>query len=377
MNTKECTKCKNVLSLNLFTKCSKSPDGLQYECIECGKQRKREWREKNKDRHNAYMVKYREENRELCIERGKIYREKNLKKELLRSKNYKLNNPVIRQLGSYKTNAIKNDAYHEQHDPKIEAVLIEMKIRLQKCLGVKFILHKIITMIKGGYHHHQNIQVIPKSFEGIANKLIKHDNPILKYWGDTPEFLWDKALQIENVKLEMSGNKKCYSCDQISPIDSFCILHKKFKNRSSYCEACHNKKFSEYYKNNKEQLNIKKNNWDKNNWDKVLLRNSKRRALKKNATHPNHNQDIEKVYVNMRIRLEDCLGIKYNVDHILPLTKGGYHHHGNLQTIPESLNDSKRANLKFRHPSLVHWTELPAFLLDRVELRHLELLNQL
>jgi hypothetical protein len=377
MNTKECTKCKNVLSLNLFTKCSKSPDGLQYECIECGKQRKREWREKNKDHHNAYMVKYREENRELCIERGKIYREKNLEKELLRSKNYKLNNPVIRQLGSYKTNAIKNDAYHEQHDPKIEAVLIEMKIRLQKCLGVKFILHKIIPMNKGGYHHHQNIQVIPKALEAIANKLYKTDQPILKSWRDVPAFLHTRALGIEDVKMEMNNIKKCYSCCNVLPIESFYILNKKYKNRSSYCGKCSSENYKSYSLQYPEKRKQRQKNYCINNRNKVNLYSSKRRALKKNATHPDHDQNIEKTYVDMRIRLEDCLGIKYNVDHILPLTKGGYHHHRNLQTIPESLNDSKRANLKFRHQSLVHWTELPAFLLDRVELRHLELLNQL
>ena len=365
-----CKRCGLELPRESFNKCKKITDGLQTNCIVCSRILNKEWRLKNKDHHDDYMKKYRENNRDICNERGKRYREQNLEKELLRSKNYKLNNPIIRQLNSNKRSANKVNSYHKDHDPKIEAVLIEMRLRLEKCLSIKFILHKIIPMTKGGYHHHQNIQVIPKSLEGVANKLSKHQNPILKSWKNIPSFLHDKALQIENVRLEMNDIKKCVRCCDCLPIENFYILNKKSKNRSSYCNRCATIDHKEHFKKYPEKRLNRQRKYSANNRNKVNLHSSKRRALKKNATHPDHDQNIEKTYVDMRIRLEDCLGIKYNVDHILPLTKGGYHHHGNLQTIPESLNDSKRANLKFRHPSLVHWTELPAFLLDRVELRH-------
>lgn len=366
MKTKKCKRCELELPKESFNRCKKITDGLQTNCISCSRILNKEWRLKNKDRHDAYMKKYRENNRDICNERGKKYREKNLEKELLRSKNYKLNNPVIRQLSSNKRSASKVNSYHKDHDPKIEAVLIEMRLRLQKCLGIKFLLHKIIPMTKGGYHHHQNIQVIPKSLEAIANKLCKTDQPILKSWRDVPTFLHTRALDIEEVKMEMNDTKKCYSCCSVLPIENFYILNKKYKNRSSYCDKCSSENYKNYSLQYPEKRKQRQKNYCINNRNKVNLHSSKRRALKKNATHPDHDQNIEKTYVDMRIRLENCLGIKYNVDHILPLTKGGYHHHGNLQTIPESINDSKRANLKFRHPSLVHWTELPGFLLDRV-----------
>ena len=77
----------------------------------------------------------------------------------------------------------------------------------------------------------------------------------------------------------------------------------------------------------------------------------------------------------MKKRLEQCLDIKYNIDHILPTARGGYHHHLNLQVIPADINFKKNDNLEFRHPSLVHWTELPVFLLDRVPPQYLHLLQ--
>lgn len=130
-----------------------------------------------------------------------------------------------------------------------------------------------------------------------------------------------------------------------------------------------------YETNNKEKMREKRKRYVSNNKDKISLKNSRRKALKKKSTHPDFNYNIYTVYYNMKNRLEQCLGIKYNIDHILPTAKGGYHHHLNLQVIPADINFKKNDNLEFRHPSLVHWTELPVFLLDRVQPQYLHLLQ--
>jgi len=103
---------------------------------------------------------------------------------------------------------------------------------------------------------------------------------------------------------------------------------------------------------------------------KIKRKNSKKstatqrrkKLKKKNAIHPDHNRKIEVVLDAMRERLQDCLGIPFELDHILPISKGGPHHHGNLQVIPKELNRLKSSCLDFVHPLLTHWTELPEFL---------------
>ena len=46
---KTCTKCKEELPLNSFTKHSKNKDGLQGSCRECNKKSSKEWNANNKD----------------------------------------------------------------------------------------------------------------------------------------------------------------------------------------------------------------------------------------------------------------------------------------------------------------------------------------
>jgi hypothetical protein len=126
---------------------------------------------------------------------------------------------------------------------------------------------------------------------------------------------------------------------------------------------------------NKEKVKEIRRSYTKNNPDRFSLKNSLKRAKIKNSIHPELDRNIYKVFYNMKNRLEQCLGIKYNIDHILPTARGGYHHHLNLQVIPADINFKKNDNLEFIHPSLVHWTELPAFLLDRVPPQYLHLLQ--
>lgn len=48
-----------------------------------------------------------------------------------------------------------------------------------------------------------------------------------------------------------------------------------------------------------------------------------------------------KRYYEWRVRVEKKLGIKFNVDHIVPLSVGGAHHPSNLQVVPAKWNQSK------------------------------------
>jgi hypothetical protein len=112
--------------------------------------------------------------------------------------------------------------------------------------------------------------------------------------------------------------------------------------------------------NNKEYVNSVSREWKKNNPDKVreMVQNrinrdreswlierrtarAKRRALIKERLHPEHNFELEKVLTQQCKRLFKRFGIKFEVDHIIPLDKGGWHHHLNLQVIPRTWNRKK------------------------------------
>lgn len=48
-----------------------------------------------------------------------------------------------------------------------------------------------------------------------------------------------------------------------------------------------------------------------------------------------------KQFYKWRVRVQKKLGIKFNVDHIVPLSVGGTHHPSNLQVVPAKWNQSK------------------------------------
>lgn len=132
-----------------------------------------------------------------------------------------------------------------------------------------------------------------------------------------------------------------------------------------------------YIKNNPEQIkkwkksyyikNIDKHitwrrNYYTNNKNKFLLNSKKRKALKLNQLHPNRNDLLIKTFYELSTRLTKCTGIIHHVDHIIPISCGGWHHESNLQVIPATLNLSKGDNIHFTHPLLKTYKDVPDFL---------------
>lgn len=209
--------------------------------------------------------------------------------------------------------------------------------------------------------------------------------------------------------------KKCTICGEIKGVNEFGKTNKTKHGITSRCRECiridsierrkdpdskrkaseYAKRYaveksdrikdytSRYYIENKSVINERNKKWasenheykkqinkeySQNNKDKINISTSRRRAKIKNALHIKHNTEIERVYQSLAIRVKDCIGVDFHVDHILPLDVGGFHHHGNLQVVPGRLNESKGNRLDFRNPLFIHWSELPDFLLENIKL---------
>jgi hypothetical protein len=93
-----------------------------------------------------------------------------------------------------------------------------------------------------------------------------------------------------------------------------------------------------------------KREYQKQNMPKIMAWISKRRAAKLDATDPTHDKKIERVLHSQRARLDKCIGIRWSVDHILPLIAGGKHHHCNLQLLPAYWNTRKKGRADYPLP---------------------------
>ncbi len=105
-----------------------------------------------------------------------------------------------------------------------------------------------------------------------------------------------------------------------------------------------------YYKKNSNRLKEKSKQYIKNNPSKVRLHSTARRIRLKNSSVPlNENQKkIIFCFYMQAERLERVFGIKFHVDHIIPIKLGGLHIPCNLQVMPAKLNQEKGSNNIFR-----------------------------
>jgi len=118
-----------------------------------------------------------------------------------------------------------------------------------------------------------------------------------------------------------------------------------------------------YYKNNPEKVKKVNKKWADANPDKCRVIRSRRETRKMNQYHPEHDINIEKRYDKLVRILRDRYNVDYHVDHIWPLSKGGPHHHDNLQVITQSINNQKKDRMTFIHKDSKNWTDLPHHIL--------------
>ena len=87
--------------------------------------------------------------------------------------------------------------------------------------------------------------------------------------------------------------------------------------------------------------------WIKKNPHKACEFAGRRRAREQNATLmiSRDQKNILGCFYEVRERVSNCLGIPHHVDHVIPLSRGGYHIHTNLQVIPATINVRKHAKL--------------------------------
>jgi len=124
---------------------------------------------------------------------------------------------------------------------------------------------------------------------------------------------------------------------------------KRIENPEKY-KLADAKQAKKWRTENKDQYNAYQRKWCRENRDRRGAIEAKRRALEKERLHPDHNRKIEVCLRRACRRLRDCLGFQWDLDHILPLTKDGWHHHCNLQMLPNGLNVKKRNNSDYPLP---------------------------
>jgi 5-methylcytosine-specific restriction endonuclease McrA len=101
-----------------------------------------------------------------------------------------------------------------------------------------------------------------------------------------------------------------------------------------------------YRESEEFRLKAKKrlSDWAADNKSRIAQRSSARRALKRSQLHPAHDFVAEAAMHDEARQLTLATGIEHHVDHIIPIKHGGWHHHENMQVLPEPVNLGKSSD---------------------------------
>ena len=109
----------------------------------------------------------------------------------------------------------------------------------------------------------------------------------------------------------------------------------------------------------RQQMKARVDKWAAEHKSRLSQHASNRRALKRNQLHPDHDFEIEaKMHEQARL-LTITTGIEHHVDHIIPIKHGGWHHHKNLQVLPEGVNLGKSCDPFWKQDGFKSFRDVP------------------
>ena len=152
--------------------------------LEASRRNMREWR-KDENYKKAYAAYCRsryanhQEVRGKTKERQRVWCEKNPER--------------INQRAS-RRRALKRSLYHPQHDENIELRLHEEANRLTAETGIEHHVDHIIPIKHGGFHHHDNLQVLPANVNLAKSSTPFWVSSTYKDFRSVPQWLWPESL---------------------------------------------------------------------------------------------------------------------------------------------------------------------------------------
>jgi 5-methylcytosine-specific restriction endonuclease McrA len=121
------------------------------------------------------------------------------------------------------------------------------------------------------------------------------------------------------------------------------------------------KKWNSLRKFNESNPNYAKEHYYKNK-ARYLAKKRRRDAIKISLLHPEHDRVVEQELFLKAQELSETSGVFHEIDHIIPLDCGGYHHHANLQVLPMSLNRQKGHDPFWQMDGYKSFRDVPEFL---------------
>lgn len=115
-------------------------------------------------------------------------------KSKLRNRIWSAEHPERRNQRAAKRRALKRSLHHPQHDESVELRLHEEAKRLTSETGIEHHVDHIIPIKHGGFHHHENLQVLPANVNLAKSSTPFWVSSTYKDFRAVPQWLWPEPL---------------------------------------------------------------------------------------------------------------------------------------------------------------------------------------
>lgn len=153
----------------------------------------------------------------------------------------------------------------------------------------------------------------------------------------------------------MTEYKACSRCKQILPYEAFCVKSSSISGRASACKSCTSSLRSNVSQERRDLRNYRKRQWALNNPDKIKIinRNSYERSpeqfINNSAKRYAKIKNVDRRTITnkelKRLHRQPCLYCSstklIEIDHIIPIARGGRHAIGNLAPACRACNRNK------------------------------------
>lgn len=216
---KTCSKCRRDLPWDCFGRCRKNVDGLKYACKGCRKKDGQRYYEANREEVSVRNRKWKSENRDRVLEKGREYYEahgaayREANKEAISERNRRYRESQDRdEVAEY------NRRYQEENREELNRKRVERRRGDDNLRILHSVRTRMSKVLKGGRKSARTVELLGCTIEFLRSHLESQFREGMS-WDNYGEWHIDHIIPCANFDMtDPEQQKQCFHHSNLQPL---------------------------------------------------------------------------------------------------------------------------------------------------------------